>query len=67
MELKLILSEIIVQILGFGVVFLILRKLLWGRISQAVADRQASIEKSLKDVADQKLSLQNLEKDYAIA
>jgi len=64
MELKLVLGEIVVQILGFGLVFWILRILLWKRVARVVEDRRNSIEKSMQDIDDRKRSLEDMERDY---
>ena len=64
MEIKLSLSEIVVQILGFLLVFWILRSLLWERVSRIVGERRQSIENSMKELEDKKKSLEDMERDY---
>ena len=49
MENKQILSEIIVQILGFGVVFLILKNFAWGKLLGALDARRKKIEDAFFD------------------
>ena len=61
---KQILSEIIIQILGFGVVFLILRHFAWGKLLGAIDARRKKISEDFLEIERQKKSLENLEKDY---
>lgn len=64
MENKQILSEIIVQILGFGVVFLILKNFAWGKLLGALDARRKKIEDAFLDIENQKKAIDDLEKDY---
>ena len=59
-----ILKEIAVQILGFGVVFLVLRKFAWKNLLGAIDLRRKKIEDEFSDIAKRKLDLENLEKEY---
>jgi len=59
-----ILSEIIVQILGFFIVFLVLRHFAWGKLLGAVDARRKSIDDAFTDIERQKKALVDLEKDY---
>ena len=64
MDNKQILSEIIVQILGFGLVFLILKHLAWGKILGAIDARRKKISDEFLEIDHQKKNLEGLEKDY---
>lgn len=64
MDNQRILSEIVVQILGFGIVFLILKKFAWASILGMIDKRRAKIEEEFRAIEDQKKSLETLEKDY---
>ncbi|HXV19289.1 MAG TPA: F0F1 ATP synthase subunit B [Candidatus Omnitrophota bacterium] len=59
-----ILKEIAVQILGFGVVFLILKKFAWGSILKMIDDRRKKIQDEFAGIEDQKRKFEELEKDY---
>lgn len=59
-----ILKEIAVQILGFGIVFLILKKFAWGSILKMIDDRQKKIQDEFAGIEDQKRKFEELEKDY---
>ena len=59
-----ILKEVAVQILGFGVVFLILKKFAWSGLLGVIDARRKKIEQGFKDIEDQKKGLENLEKEY---
>ena len=59
-----IIKEIIVQILGFGIVFLILKKFAWGNLLGMIDTRRKKIEDEFHEIEKQKKSLENLEKDY---
>ncbi|OIO38839.1 MAG: ATP synthase F0 subunit B [Candidatus Omnitrophica bacterium CG07_land_8_20_14_0_80_50_8] len=61
---KEILSEIIVQVLGFGLVFLILKYFAWGKLLGAIEARRKKIEDEFLAIERQKESLEGLEKDY---
>ncbi len=64
MENSHIIKEIIVQILGFGVVFLILKQFAWKGILGAIDARRHKIESEFTGIEDQKRKLETLEKDY---
>lgn len=64
MDNSAILKEIAVQILGFGVVFLVLRKFAWKGLLGTIDDRRHKIEAQLQSIEDQKKNLTQLEKDY---
>jgi F-type H+-transporting ATPase subunit b len=59
-----ILAEIAVQILGFGIVFLVLKKLAWSKLLGAVDDRRHHIEAQFADLEKRKAGLESLEKEY---
>ena len=59
-----ILKEIIVQILGFGVVFFILKKFAWSNLLGAIDARRRKIEDEFHAIDKQKKALEELEKDY---
>jgi F-type H+-transporting ATPase subunit b len=59
-----ILSEIVVQLLGFGVVFLVLKKFAWSSIMGGIETRRRSIENSLLDIEKKKKELIDAEKEY---
>ncbi len=61
---KEILSEIIVQILGFGLVFLILKHFAWGKLLGAIDARRKKIGDEFAEIERQKKNLEDLEKDY---
>ena len=64
MDNRQILSEIIVQVLGFGIVFFILKHLAWGKLLGAIDARRSAIESAFKDIDDRKKGLEDLEKEY---
>ena len=64
MDNKQILSEIIVQVLGFGMVFLILKHFAWGKLLAAIDARRKKIEGCFIEIEKQKINLDDLEKDY---
>ena len=64
MENGQILKEIAVQILGFGVVFLVLRKFAWKGLLGAIDRRRQKIEDEFSDLAKKKQDLESLEKEY---
>ena len=66
MDNRQILSEIIVQILGFGIVFLILKNLAWKKLLGAIDSRRKSIEDAFSDAEKRKLGLETLEKEYRL-
>ena len=59
-----IIKEVIVQIVGFLVVFFVLKKLAWGKLLGAIDARRKTIEDSFLDIEKQKKSLETLEKEY---
>lgn len=59
-----ILKEIAVQILGFAIVFLILRKFAWGSILGMIDTRRKKIEDEFHSIEKKKQDLDTLEKDY---
>ena len=65
MDNRQILSEILVQILGFAIVFFILKKLAWKNLLGTIDHRRQTIEDRFKDIENQKASLADLEKEYA--
>ncbi|MCG3177149.1 MAG: ATP synthase subunit b, sodium ion specific [Candidatus Omnitrophica bacterium] len=64
MDNRQILSEIIVQILGFLAVFWMLKKLAWGHLLGVIDARRKNIEETLADLERRKQGLAALEKDY---
>ena len=64
MDNREILSEIIVQVLGFGLVFLILKHFAWGKLLGAIEARRKKIEDGFLEIERQKKDLEELEKDY---
>jgi F-type H+-transporting ATPase subunit b len=59
-----IIKEILVQIIGFVVVFLVLRKFAWKGLLGAIDARRQKIEDEFRAIEDQKKSLEKLEKEY---
>lgn len=59
-----ILKEIAVQILGFGIVFLVLKKFAWGNLLGMIETRRKKIEDEFSSIEQKKKSLSDLEKDY---
>lgn len=59
-----ILKEIAVQILGFAVVFFVLKKLAWGNLLGAIDARRHKIEQDFSDIESQKKRLADLETEY---
>ena len=66
MENNRILSEIIVQILGFGVVFLVLRQVAWSKLLGSIDARRKSIEDAFADIEKRKAAADTLEHDYRV-
>ena len=64
MDNKQILSEILVQILGFLLVFWLLRAFAWKRLLEMIDARRKKIEDGFLDIEKQKKGLESLEKDY---
>lgn len=64
MENTQILKEIAVQIIGFAVVFLVLRKFAWKSVLGMIDTRRKAIEDQFADMERQKKGLEDLEKEY---
>ena len=64
MDNKQILSEIIVQVLGFLVVFGLLRYFAWNKLLGMIDARRKKIADEFQRIEDQKKALADLEKDY---
>ena len=64
MENSQILKEIAVQLLGFGVVFLILRKFAWKNLLGMIDLRRQKIEDEFSSIERKKSYLDGLEKEY---
>jgi F-type H+-transporting ATPase subunit b len=64
MDNSYILSEIAVQIIGFMVVFFVLKKLAWSKLLGAVDARRKTIEDAFLDIENRKKSIESLEKEY---
>jgi F-type H+-transporting ATPase subunit b len=64
MDNKQILSEIVVQILGFLLVFWLLRAFAWKRLLEMIDARRKKIEDAFGDIEKRKQGLESLEKDY---
>ena len=59
-----ILKEIAVQILGFAVVFLVLKKFAWNNLLGMIDTRRKTIEEAFAAIEQQKKALEQLEKEY---
>jgi F-type H+-transporting ATPase subunit b len=59
-----ILKEILVQIIGFGVVFLVLKKFAWNNMLGMIDMRRKTIEDEFASIERKKKDLENLEKEY---
>ena len=64
MDNRQIISEIIVQISGFLIVFFILKQFAWSKLLGMIDARRKKIEDEFLDIEKQKRGLENLEKDY---
>jgi F-type H+-transporting ATPase subunit b len=64
MDNRQILSEIIVQILGFGAVFFILKTFAWKKLLQVIDARRHKIDEGFQNIETQKKDLENLEQEY---
>ncbi len=64
MDNRQILSEIIVQILGFLIVFGVLKHFAWGKLLGILDTRRRSIEESFSSIQKEKDGLAELEKEY---
>lgn len=59
-----IISEIVVQILGFAIVFFVLRKFAWSSILGAIDARRKKVQDEFEGIEKQKKGLEALEKEY---
>ena len=59
-----IIKEILVQILGFGVVFLVLKKFAWNSLLGMIDTRRKTIEDEFAGIERKKKDLEELEKEY---
>ena len=59
-----ILKEIAVQIIGFAVVFVVLKKFAWSGLLGAIDARRKKIEDEFHGIEKQKTDLEKLEKEY---
>ena len=66
MDNRQIISEIIVQLLGFGIVFFVLKKFAWGRLLEIIDRRRDAIRDEFSGIASKKQDIENLEKDYRL-
>ncbi len=64
MDNRQILSEIIVQITGFLIVFWILKALAWNRLLGAIEARRKNIQDAFSEIENNKKRLDELEKEY---
>ena len=64
MDNRQILSEILVQVLGFLIVFGILKRFAWSKLLGAIDARRKKIEDEFQAIENQRKSLEDLEKDY---
>lgn len=64
MDNREILSQIIVQVLGFLAVFFLLKKLAWSKLLGVIDARRQKIEDEFLGIEKQKSDLETLEKDY---
>jgi F-type H+-transporting ATPase subunit b len=64
MENNHILSEIIVQILGFAVVFWVLKSVAWSKLLGSIDARRKTIEDAFADIEKRKEAADALERDY---
>ncbi len=64
MDNRQIISEIIVQISGFLIVFFILKKFAWSKLLGTIDARRKKIEDEFLGIEKQKKGLEDLEKDY---
>lgn len=64
MENQRILAEIAVQLLGFGAVFLLLKKLAWGNLMGSLEARRKAIDEGFKDIERRKHAADEMEKEY---
>lgn len=64
MDNKQILSEIIVQILGFLVIFAILKRFAWSKLLGVIDARRRTIDDAFTDIERRKKGLDALEQEY---
>jgi F-type H+-transporting ATPase subunit b len=64
MDNKQILSDILVQILGFAILFFILRRFAWGKLLGAIDMRRKTIADSFQDLEKKKAELEGLDAQY---
>jgi F-type H+-transporting ATPase subunit b len=64
MDNRQILSEIIVQVLGFGIVFLILKHFAWSKLLGAIDLRRKKIEDDLSAVEKKRRDIEQMEREY---
>ncbi len=64
MENMNIFKEILVQIIGFGIVFFVLKKLAWKNLLGMIDLRREKIAAEFQAIEDRKKSLDDLEKEY---
>jgi F-type H+-transporting ATPase subunit b len=57
--------EIIVQLIGFGIFFWILKAFAWKPVLKLLDDRRSRIEKGFKDIEDGKKEVEDLKSAYA--
>jgi len=61
-----IISEIVVQIFGFFVAFLVLRHFAWSKILGAIDARRQKVRDEFDGIEKQKKALENLENEYRL-
>ena len=59
------LAELVVQTVGFVLLFLFLKRFAWRPILKALDDRRARIERELSEIAAQKQEMARLQAEYA--
>ena len=59
-----IIKEILVQIIGFGVVFLVLKKFAWNSMLGMIDTRRKTIEDEFASIEKKKKELEEFEKEY---
>ena len=64
MDNRQIISEIIVQLLGFGIVFFVLKKFAWSRLLEIIDRRRNTIRDEFSGIESRKRGIEDLEKDY---
>lgn len=66
MDNRQILSEVVVQILGFGIIFFILKQLAWNKLMGVIDARRKTIEGTFSDLESRARGLEDLEKEYRL-